>query len=241
MNLSNIITRVKLKLGLINIATPFVNLDEAIVEIINSITLPDFSIYYPAKETIRIHTKDLQRIEKEETYETFLLPEFKERKLLYVFDVTYDDSCLSGLGYYGGGMPLIAGSTINQAMLANASANLISMMLPKLTFEFIAPRTLRIWNMYSSSKLKIDMGMEHDKSLATIPDTCRGSFLDLLILDVKDNLYPTFKQYSEINTAIGNINLKIDDWANAESERKDLINQWNDTYHLDLPNPQYYY
>ena len=241
MDMSTTLTRIKLSLGLMAFTTPFKDLDGTLQTIIQEITLPVFSQYNPVIDTMRIHTKDLEMIDRSEQYKVYLLPDFKTRKLLYVFNVTYDDSCLSGLGYYGGGMPLIAGSTINQAMLANASASLISMMLPKLTFEFIAPRTLRIWNMYSSSKLKIDMGMEHDKSLATIPDTCRGSFLDLLILDVKDNLYPTFKQYSEINTAIGNINLKIDDWANAESERKDLINQWNDTYHLDLPNPQYYY
>ena len=28
--------------------------------------------------------------------------------------------------------------------------------------------------------------------------------------------------------------LKIDDWQNAESERKELLNQWDDSYHLDL-------
>lgn len=241
MNLSTILTRVKLKLGLINIATPFKDLDNTIMDIIKDITVPVFSLYNPVKDTIRMHTKDMERIEKSESYETFLLPEFKGRNLIYVFDVTYDDSCLSGLGYYGGGMPLIAGNTINQAMLANASANLISSMLPKLTFEYEHPRKLKIYNMYSSSKLKIDLGFEHDKTLASIPESCRESFMKLLLLDVKENLYPTLKQYSQISTAIGNIDLKIDDWSNAESERNDLINQWDDTYHLDLPNPQYYY
>jgi hypothetical protein len=52
-------------------------------------------------------------------------------------------------------------------------------------------------------------------------------------LDVKENLYPTMKNFSEIQTAIVNINLKIDDWANAEADRKELINRWDDTYHLD--------
>ena len=37
MNLSNIITRVKLKLGLINIALPFENMDQVITTIIQEI------------------------------------------------------------------------------------------------------------------------------------------------------------------------------------------------------------
>lgn len=133
----------------------------------------------------------------------------------------------------------MTGNLINQAMLANAGANLINTMLPKMTFKYEAPRKLYLYNQYSSSKIVVEMGFEHDKSLASINETVRESFMELALLDVKENLYPTLKQYTEINTAIGNINLKIDDWANAESERKDLIARWDDSYHLDMI-PMYY-
>ena len=79
----------------------------------------------------------------------------------------------------------------------------------------------------------------NDKSLASIPETAREAFMELALLDVKMNLYPTMKQYSTISTSLGNIDLKIDDWGNAESERKDLINRYDDTYHLDF-RPMYY-
>jgi len=46
MNLSSIVTRIKLKLGLINLATPFPNMDETIQTIIQEITLPVFSLYF---------------------------------------------------------------------------------------------------------------------------------------------------------------------------------------------------
>ena len=80
MNLSNFITRIKLKLGLINIVTPFDNLDETITQIIQEITIPVFSIYYPAKETLVINTNDLELLEKQSDYEKYLLPDFKTRK-----------------------------------------------------------------------------------------------------------------------------------------------------------------
>ena len=52
MNMSNIITRIKLNLGLMAIATPFENLDETIKDIITDITLPVFSQYNPCRETM---------------------------------------------------------------------------------------------------------------------------------------------------------------------------------------------
>lgn len=239
MNLSNIVTRIKLKLGLINIATPFEDLDGLIVQILQEITVPVFSIYNPVKDTWRVHMYDLELLEKTDSYEKYLLPEFSNRNLIYVFDVNYDTSILAGLGYYGGGMPLMEGNLVNQAMMANAGALVMNTMIPKLTFKFEAPRTLYVYNAYSSSKLVIELGFEHDKTLASIPETAREEFLKLALLDVKENLYPTLKQYTEINTAIGNINLKLDDWASAEQDRKELIDKWDDVYHLDF-RPVYY-
>ena len=111
--------------------------------------------------------------------------------------------------------------------------------MPKMTFKYKHPRKLFLYNMYSSSTIVLELGFEHDKSLASIPETARESFIHLALLDVKSNLYPTMKMYSELNTAIGNINLKLDDWQNADSAREELINKWDDTYHLDLP-PMYF-
>lgn len=239
MNLSEFLTRIKLKLGLMTIATPFEDLDGTIIGIVQDITIPVFSIYYPVKETLVLNTIDLERLEKQSMYEKYLLPDFKTRKLLYVFDVNYDTSHLSGLGYYGGGMPLMQGNLINQMMLGNAGAQVMNQMIPKLTFKFEEPRVIYIYNAYASTKLQFDLGFEHDKSLASIPNTASEEFYNLALLDVKENLYPTLKHYTEISTAIGNINLKIDDWANAESERLQLLERWNDTYHLDF-KPMYY-
>lgn len=239
MNLSNTVSRIKMKLGLINITTPFENLNEVIVDILREFTIPDFSVYNPVKETLHINTHDLELADKDDICETYLLPDFKNRTLLYVFDVTYDTSLVSGLGYFGGGLPLIQGSLVNQAMLANAGASLMNTIIPKMSFEFIPPRTLKLYNAYSSSRLVIYLGFEHDKSMASIPETCRESFMQLALLDVKSNLYPTMKQYTELSTSIGNINLKIDDWANAEQERSDLIAKWDESYYLDIQNTYY--
>lgn len=233
MNLSNIITRIKMKLGLINIVTPIENLDSVITEIITEITVPVFSIYAPYKETMHLDVYDLEMIEKRDNSEKFLLPDFLTKKLYYVFNIGYDCNMVSGLGYWSGGLQVTGVNLLQELALGNANMNVSNMVIPKMTFRFTPPRTIEIFNAYTSSSMIFDFGFEHDKTLASIPESCRESFMELALLDVKENLYPTMKNFSEIQTAIGTINLKIDDWANAEADRKELINRWDDTYHLD--------
>ena len=240
MNLSDVMTRIKYKLGIMNIASPVRNIDGMISTIIKDITVPDFSIYNPDRFTTRISLNDLEKIEDTNSYETYLLPDFQTRKLLYIFNVYYDDSTLSGFGHYGGALPMIGGNMIAQIAMSNAAASLYSVLMPKMTFEFLPPRKLRVYNQYSESKIVLDMGFQHDVSLASIPETCRTSFMELALLDVKENLYPIFKNYANLSTAYGNIDLKIDNWENAESERKELIQRWDDNYHLDA-GPGIYY
>ena len=82
MNLSDVMTRIKYKLGIMNIASPIRNLDGMINTIIKDITVPDFSIYVPDRYRTRIDLKDLEKIENTNAYETYLLPDFNSKKLL---------------------------------------------------------------------------------------------------------------------------------------------------------------
>lgn len=239
MNLSQLMTRIKMKLGIMNIAAPVRNLDGMICTIIKDITIPDFSVFYPDKLKARLDLKDLERLEHTNSYDEYLLPEFYNKTLLYVFNVYYDDSSLSGFGHYGGALPMIGSNMLHQILLSNAASHMYSLVMPKLTFEYIHPRRVRIYNQYSESKLVFELGFQHDISLASIPETCRTSFYELALLDVKENLYPIFKNYTNLSTVYGNIDLKIDTWENAESERRDLIEKWSDTYHLDM-TPMYF-
>ena len=240
MNLSEVMTRIKYKLGIMNIAAPVRNLDGMIATIIKDITVPDFSVYQPDRFTTRISLNDMEKIEDTNSYETYLLPDYRTKKLLYVYNVYYDDSTLSGFGHYGGALPFVTSNMMGQVLMSNAATQMYSLMMPKMTFEYIHPRKLRIFNQYSESKLVLDVGFQHDVSLASIPETCRTSFMELALLDVKENLYPIFKNYANLTTAYGTIDLKIDNWESAESERKDLIQRWDDTYHLDA-GPGIYY
>ena len=233
MNISEVLFRVKSEIGIYGLALPLENPDKDMTDVITNITLKTFSQFQPYYENFQCNVNDLERISKIGNEETYLLPDFHERPILFVSDVYYSEGNLSGLGYWGGGMPLVTGNVAQQMMLSNVSSNMIQHMLPKMTFKFSHPRKLTLYNMYNSCSVLIVLAREHDKSLASIPDTCYESFLELAILDIKNFLYNIMKHYTELETAWGRVSVKIDDWANADQERKDLISRWSDTYHLD--------
>lgn len=241
MNTSDVITRIKLNLGLMGISTPFENLDDTILTILRTITVPTFSIYCPFRTTLNVNVSETEILERQNNYTKFLLPDYGNRKLLYVFDINYKESCNTdtSLFYDHGCFPVLGCNTYQDIALSNMSLNMMNVVVPKLTFKFEPPRTLFVYNAYTSNELLLDVGCEHDFSLATITESSKESFMNLALLDVKSNLYPTLKHYSEIQTAIGTINLKIDDWQDAESQRKDLLSHWDDVYHLDQ-QPFYY-
>lgn len=233
MNLNNLMFQIKVNLGLLNIATPFKDLDGTIMKIIQEISIPNFSINSPMKQNFAFQVDNLEQVEVGPDFVTILLPDFGERKILYVYDVVYDVNGLSGMGYYTTGMPVMMGNAMENVLLGNAGANVMNMIIPKMTFNFNEPRELSIYNCVVSNRLRAYVGLSHYKNGVSIPETAYQSFLKLALLDVKATLYPTLKNYTELNTSIGNINLKLDEWANAEQERKDLIEKWDDTYHLD--------
>lgn len=240
MNMSDVVRRVRNRLGLAIIPTPFGDtINEQIVEIIENDTLPVFSIYHPFRTKYHIDFKNVQRLPDAPTlgssvsHSTYLLPENIVENLLYVRDINYCDNSVVTTGYYGIPLGYLGGQSAQDIILGNAAMALGQQMIPKPTFHFERPRTLTIYGQYITSDFILDLEYKHDKSLATIEEPARESFMELALLDVKTGLYPTMKQFTEINTPIGNINLKIDDWADSESKREELLNNWNDRFLLD--------
>ena len=233
MDMSYCLTRIKTDLGLYALALPFDDPDKAIADIIQGITLPVFSIYCPIRRKFKVDVRDLERVEKTSNYEVYLLPVWKNSEIIEVEDLDYDESLLSGFGYWGGTSPMITSSLISQSMLGNMSMQISREMIPKPTFHFEAPRKITIYNLYNSCSIVLTVLCKHHPSLGSIPDTASESFYQLALLDVKSALYNVMKHYNEINSVHGSINLKIDDWANAADERKELISRWDDSFHED--------
>lgn len=235
MNLSQLVTRIKVTCGIYMIALPFEHADEAIVDTIRDITRPTFSRLCPSKEDLRFNLDDLERLERHGNYEVYLLPDiFQERKLLELTDVRYDESDISGIGYWGGGIPLLQGNMLRQGMISNASLGLTNKLVPRISFKYFHPRKVKLWNVLSSAQLVFECSLEHDRNLTSITSTSEESFYKLALLDVQIVLYNTLKHYENLQTAYGNLALKMEEWQNAQSARDQLVEQWENTYHMDV-------
>lgn len=233
MNISEVVTSIQMDIGIYKIALPFDEpVEKVLTDVIQIKTVPVFSLLHPLYEKMRFNLGELEVVERGSNYTTYLLPDvFNNRKILFIKRVEYADNTVTGLSYFGG-FPM-SGGLVNQSMIANASAKLAAKMIPKITHHWEAPRKLTIYNAINSCEINVEIAFPQDKSLITIEDTCYDSFLDLATLDCKKFLYESLKHYPELNSAYGNIALKIEDWQQADDNRKQLLEQWNNTYHLD--------
>lgn len=240
---NHLLRLLKTTLGIYSVPLPINDADFYSL-VIEDMTLPDFSVYAPFKDKIMLDVKDDAVADFEDPVvidgdsspvnNMLRIPKkYGDREILSVLAVSPYNS-LSNLSMSSSFETLESYQDLAQAQ---SLADLASAMIPPKTFEFIPPDKIRLYNNHVyNSKIVLDVAFQHHKELFTIPITARSSFFKLAKLDAKIFLYNTLKHYSSINTAYGTIDLKIDDWSNAESEREELTNQWDETFHLDQPN-----
>jgi hypothetical protein len=234
MNINRIVKRIKRDLGIYAIALPIDNLDVLISDILTDTTLPVFSIYQPYEETFDLSgIRPERRTYAESMSDLYILPEFKGRKLLYVKGVKYCEPALYS-NFNPVSAALFSGTTaFNTLATANVGKNLIDGMTNSITFHYDHPRKLYVFDALVSSSLQALLAFEHDRSFESISPTAEESFYKLAILDVKCGLYPIMKHYTELDTSLGTVNLKIDDWQAAADARQQLIQEWDESYLLD--------
>lgn len=232
MNMSSLITRIKIELGIYSIALPLDDIDGTIAEIIKNTTLRVYSQYFPQYEIIRKPSSEIESAERNLEYVDLTLNVPNGVEIVSVDDVYYDASDVSGIGYYGAGMPIFSPHMIADVLTTNIGANLTNAMFPKVTWEFRQPNKLRCFHLYGGS-IFIKYAKLHNPNLSSIPFSQEETFTNLAILDVKKALYAVIKHYNELETAHGRINLRIEDWQESAQERKELLREWDDNFHLE--------
>lgn len=234
MNASQLLTSIKMDLGIYGLRLPFDNGDKSLMDVIQLKSIKTFSTFFPQVKRLSIDlNKDVECLKSEYTESKYVLPDlFPGREILYIRNIELKSKLL-GNGFIS---PTFDGSieTYNMLMMTQANANLASVAAPAITFKFEPPNIMYLFNVATAyGMIDIELALEHSENLATIPQTAWESFYELALLDIKRFLYNTMKHYTELQTAYGNINLRIDEWSNAESDRKDLIEKWRDVYHLE--------
>ena len=221
-------------LGIYSLRLPFDDADKSLMDVIQLKSLKTFSTFFPQVKMITIDlNKDVECLKSEYTESKYVLPDlFPGREILYIRKIELKSKLL-GNGFIS---PTFDGSieTYNMLMMTQANANLASVAAPAITFKFEPPNIMYLYNVATAyGIMDLELALEHAENLSTIPQTAWESFYELALLDIKRFLYNTMKHYTELQTAYGNINLRIDEWSSAESDRKDLIEKWRDVYHLE--------
>jgi hypothetical protein len=234
MNLSELLTAIKMDLGIYGLALPFPDGDNALYGVLKLKTLKTFSLFCPQVMRISLNLSELKNLQNFYTESIYEIPDiFGERLILFIRKVTPRNKMFG----YGFTSPVFDGdiNTYNNMAMTQASANLMSMAAPAMTHKFTAPNLLHLFNTASSyNEIDVEFALEHAPNMSTITPMSWDSFYELSLLDIKRFLYNTMKHYGEIQTAYGTINLKIDDWASAEADRKDMLEKWKDLYHMDI-------
>ena len=120
------------------------------------------------------------------------------------------------------------------------AASLGQMMTHAPTWRFDPPDRITIFNGWASGSYRVELALTHDLSLATIPPGAFTNLRQLTVLDMKAYLYKKMKRLTNLETGIGSIDLKIDDWESADREMQDLLRDWDDTIELGLHRINYF-
>lgn len=236
MNVSELLTTIKMDLGIYGLALPIDDLDDKIMEVIKLRTIKTYSQFFPHIQKLEINLQELEYTTNNFNQRSYILPDiFGDRRIVSIRDVEQIGRGTSGYTY-----PEMNFGLFEDFALGQANANIASAMSPPTTFEFINPNKLTLYNTYLfNNRVIIEFALEHFSNLQSIPPSQWETFEEWAIVDVKQFLYGILKHYNEIQTAHGTINLHIDDWANANQERKELLEKWRQVYHLDNTNVYY--
>lgn len=233
MNLSNLLTTIKMDIGIYGMTLPFENHDEALKDVIKLKTIPTFSRYAPYRMMVKFDREDLKEIERVGNYVTFLIPEvFGDRKIISIDSVTHAMQDGVGMDAFGG-YPFSVCDYKNM-MLNAQQAQTAHYALPKFTYDFIEPNRLRLYNMsMMRDGVLCEIAVTHDTNLSTIDEGHSEAFMKLALLDIKRFLFNAMRNYDEIQTAYGTYKLRTDEWSSAESDRNELLREWDEVFHLE--------
>lgn len=233
---SHLMKRLKMALGVYSIALP-VSDNELFEDVIVDTTIPVFSTYIPYEYSLIVDLNELRIVDRYAADDSSLISNMYEIPDLFTRQRCIGINNIRPYIEYNGMMMTSSYETIDSyQVLATGQtlADLSSTMVPPQTWKFIPPNKFQIFNqVLYNNKVHLDLIYTHSPELFTIPETARESFFKLALLDTKMYLYNALKYYAQIQTAYANMDLKIEQWENAETERQDLLNQWDENYHLD--------
>lgn len=244
MNISDVVNDIKLTQGLNTIALPFDKPIEIVIQEIIKTSVRTFSQFKPYIREGYEERKNLRSPnEFDKKMNIIILPETLTITPVQTAEATAASSEYqpeeASMNAFTVGTPFVGfGSYYPQdilnATMTGAAINKFCGVTSQMpTSKWLGFNKLQLFNFPDKCFIHFVVKCDHDLNLETIPDSCRESFIELATLDVQRTLYNNLKNMNNVGSAFKEIQLKIDDWSGAEAARKELVNKWQSTFHLD--------
>lgn len=232
MNISRAISSLISQLGLYNVNLPFKDKTESVIQnVLFTTTIPTYSQFVPWVKEETINLAHQRIVNKQQNI--YLLPEsLTTTPIMSVLDVYLPIEVNRGM-FGDVGTPFGVARSLQGVLVHQAYSMVVGQARSEPTFEYLGENKIRLFG-FPKTWLTIKVSCEHDENGESIPPTCYDSFMQLATLDTKIFLYNNLKMYDNIATAFGNISLKSEDNQGAEAERNALLEEWRNTFHLDI-------
>ena len=93
------------------------------------------------------------------------------------------------------------------------------------SYKFLPPNRIALKGYGSHDTVYIDCKLTYP-NWGTVPEAYSIAVEQLAKLDTKIFLWNELKLYQNLESADGQIDLKIEEWSGAESERQELLDSW---------------
>lgn len=244
-NPNKLIRKLKMELGIGDYFKIRMSDVELYNKIIVGVTLPEFSRYF--QNRILLPSAKLKKnLSVENVYDLPISEDMKKFMEQYGVEVKsvkaisvkmpnnsyYVDGMVAprGTGAYMGsifGRYSAAASIKAYEVQSNMEASRTS-----LSCRFIAPYSVKFndrYIKYDQTEFDLELVTSHSDNLATIPENITHYFEALAKLDIKRILWnQELKHINGIETTFSKVDLKIDDWNDAEAKRDELIEKFKE-------------
>ena len=244
--LSELLQVIKDDTGLNDIPLPEEINDNSLLERLRQSALKEFSVRYPWFKKVVFGDEWLSPDETQtrntRTGITYIIPKYvyDGSMILGIARVNPMSTAAGNDSYF----PSVASYSPDQVIMTIADVQLAStigaQMSKSMTWEFRMPNQVVLYNGWMAGNYEAELMLLHDDSLSTIPPTAMTNFRELATLDLQEYIYNKYKRIQSIDAGVGTIELKIDEWQDAGSRKRDLLKEWDQTASLDIDYIEYF-
>lgn len=225
--------------------------NEYMMDVLQTITLPSLNELYPRLKRINIARDKLVRVDSSTKqmvgYVGYRIPMEAVNGLKihgiksYNSGGSCDASISCGVGHQPYNYPNSYGryssanlyEAVTIAHIAYLDTQLLGSISEAPTPKFEPPNIIWINATYGNASVyDITLLTDNDINLISLPDHLFEGVKRLFILDLKTSIYDEYGILSNVDTPLGTIDLKIDDWASAEDQRRELYDSYDALSHI---------